>query len=101
GGDFGLQQFLGAGNALDVVGIGVSGNQHLARGEVVIHLPDQIHNLGDRVQIADVNQQKLAAAVDEIDVDPEPTPGLIIQLDDMRKEVLPLQHDLVHLVSGE
>jgi hypothetical protein len=75
-----------------MVGVGVSRDEQLARGQVKIHPAYQIDNLGNRVQVTDVDEKELTAAVDEIDVDPQPPPSLVIQLDDVRKKVLPLQH---------
>ena len=93
GGHLGLEQFLGAGEALDVVGVGVRGDDHLAGGQVEIHLPDQLDDLVDRVEVADVDEQELAAAVDEIDVDAQAPAGLVVHLDDVGEEILPRQHD--------
>ena len=75
-GDFRLHQLLGAGNSLNMIGVSVGGDQHLASGQIEVHLANQIDNLVDGVKIADVDQEKLAAAVDQVDVDPEPPTGL-------------------------
>ena len=93
GGDLRLEQLLGPGHALDVIGVGVRGDDHLAVGQVEIHPANQIDDLVGRFQIADVDQQELAAAVDEIDVDAQPPAGLVVHLDDVREQVLPGQHD--------
>ena len=93
GRDFRLQQLTGPGGALNMVGVGVRGDQHLARRQIEIHLPDQLDDFFHGVEIADVDQQKLAAAVDEIHVYSQPSPGLVVHFDDMGKEIFPLQHD--------
>ena len=85
GGDLGLEQFLGAGDALDVVGVGVRGDDHLAGGQVEVHLADQLDDLVDGVEIADVDEQEFAAAVDEVDVDAQAAAGLVVHLDDVRE----------------
>ena len=93
GGDLRLEQFSGAGDALNVIGVGVRGDQHLAGGQVEIHLANQLDDLVDGVEIADVDQQEFAAAIDEIDIDAQPAAGLVVHLDDVRKEILPWQHE--------
>ncbi len=75
-----------------MVGISVRGDHHLASGQIEIHLPNQLDDLFNRVQVADVNEQKLAAAVDQVDVDPEPPAGLVVHFDDVREQVFPFQH---------
>ena len=89
GGDLGLEQFPGPGQALDVVGVGMRGDHHLAGGQVEVHLADQLDDFVDGFEIADVDQDELAAAVDEIDVDAQPPAGLVVHLDDVREEIFP------------
>src|SRR5262249_59416810 len=79
--------------ALNVVGVGVRGDDHLAGGQVEVHGADEVDDLREGVEPADVDEQELGAAVDEIDVDPQAPAGLVVQLDHVRKEVLPLAHD--------
>ncbi len=85
GGHLGLEQLAGAGHALDVIGVGVRGDDHLAGGQVEVHLADQLDDLVDGVQVADVDEQELAAAVDEVDVDAQAAAGLVVHLDDAGK----------------
>ena len=88
----GFEHVPGPGQALDVIDVGMGGDDHLARGQVEVHLADQLDDLVDRFQQADVDENELGAAVDEVDVDPEPPAGLVVHLDDVRKEIFPSQH---------
>src|SRR5208283_343400 len=85
--------------ALDVVGVGVGGNDHLARGQVKIHLADEFHDLVNRFQVADVDEQEFAAAVDQVNVDPEPAAGLVVHLDDVGEKVFAREHIACHSAS--
>src|SRR5207249_2328211 len=91
--NLGTQQLTGAGDPLNVVGVGMGGDDHLAGGQVEVHAPDQLDDLLHRIEIADVDQDELAAAVDQVDVHPEAPAGLKVHLDDTGEEVLPLEHD--------
>ena len=72
GGHLGLEQLLGLGQPLDVVRVGVGGDEHLALRQIEVHLPDEFDDFGDGVLVADVDQNgQLVAAVDQIDVDAE------------------------------
>ena len=93
GGDLGLEQLAGVGRSLDVVGVGVRGDEHLAGGQVEIHLPDQLDDLVDACRDSRCrSSSELAAAVDEIDVDAQAPAGLVVHLDDVGKEIFPGQH---------
>src|SRR5262249_40776600 len=81
-GHLGLEQLLGAGNPLNVVGIRVRGHNHLARGQVEIHAPNQFNDFVHSFKKTDIDQNEFASAVDEIDIDSEPPTGLVIHLDD-------------------
>ena len=80
-----LKQFAGAGQALDVVGIGVSGDDHLACRQVEIHAANELDDFIDGVKIADIDKHPFAAAVDQVDIDPQTATGLVVHLDDMGK----------------
>src|SRR5204863_6552621 len=64
GADAGLDEFPGLRQSLDVVRVGVGGNQQLAAGQVEVHLPNQVDDLGHRVLVADIDQEPFPAAVD-------------------------------------
>ena len=92
-GDRRLEQLLRLGEALDVVDVGVRGDQRLALGERKIELPDELEALVDRVFVADVDQRPAAVIiVDQIDGAADPPPGLMVQLDDVREDGLALEH---------
>ena len=88
-----LSNLLRLGEALDVVDVGVRGDQRHALRERKIELADDFQALVDRVFVADVDQRPVAVVVvDQIDAATDPPPGLMVQLDDVRKEGLTLEH---------
>src|SRR5579884_2532307 len=93
GSHLGFEDFLSAGEALDVIGVGVRGDNHLAGGQVEIHLANQLDDFVDGIEVADVDEKKLVAAIEKIDVDAQAPAGLVVHLDDSGEEVLPRQHD--------
>ena len=93
GGDRRLEHLLGLGEALDVVDVGVRGDQRLALRERKIELPDDLQALVDRVLVADVDQRPVVVVVvDQVDAATDPPPSLVVQLDDVREQRLTLQH---------
>ncbi len=70
----------------------MGGDDHLAGGQVEVHLADQLDDLPDGILVADVDEQELGAAINEIDVDTQPSAGLVVHLDDVGKQILPRQH---------
>ena len=92
-GDRRLEQLLRLGEALDVVDVGVRGDQRHALREREIELADDLQALVDRVFVADVDQRPVVVVVvDQIDAAADPPPGLMIQLDDVREQGLTLEH---------
>ena len=88
-----LSSLLRLGEALDVVDVGVRGDQRLALREREVELPDDLEALVDRVFVADVDQGPAAVVVvDQVDGAADPPPGLMVQLDDVREEGLTLEH---------
>ena len=69
---------------LNVVGVGVRGEDHLALRQREIHRPDEVDDFVQRLGLTDVEQREFGAAVDEVDVHAEGFPGRDIQLDDVR-----------------
>ena len=88
-----LQGLLEMGQALDVIDVGVGGNDRLAIRKWEIKLPDQFENLIGRVLKADIHQQPLGRIVDQIHIAPQPLAGLVIDLDHMGKNGFTKQHD--------
>jgi hypothetical protein len=86
------EQLAGACHPLNVIGVGVGGNQRFARREIEIHLPNQLDNIVHRIQVTDVNEEEFTAAVNEIDIDAQPAAGLIVHLNDVGEKVLPFEH---------
>ena len=70
-----------------MIGVGVGRDDHLAAGQVEVHLANQFHNLVNGFHVTDIDQQELAAAVDEVDIDPQPAPRLVVHLDDVGEKV--------------
>ena len=77
-----------------MIDVGVRGDQRDALREREIELPDDLQALVDRVFEADVDQRPTAVIiVNQIDAAANPPPRLMIQLDDVRKNGLTLDHD--------
>ena len=53
------------------------------------------------VEVADVDEQEFAAAVDEIDIDSQASAGLVVHLDHVREEIFPRQHDFCSRKKGQ
>jgi hypothetical protein len=87
-----LQSLFEMREALNVIDIGVSGDNCLAIGEGKIELPDQLENLIGRLLKANVDQNPFCPVEDQIHIAPEPLAGLVIDLDDVRKDGLARQH---------
>ena len=87
-----LEPLAGLRQRLDVVGVGVRGDQELALREREVERADEFDHLVERVLLADVDERPLGAAVDEVDVHPERPAGLEVQLDHAGEQVLPLDH---------
>src|SRR5207249_12139716 len=92
-----LEQFAGAGQALDVVGVGVRGDDHLAGRQAEVHAADQVDDLVHGVEVADVDEQPFAAAVDEVEVDAQAAAGLVVHLDDAGEQVFASEHGGTYL----
>src|SRR5262245_48358899 len=89
----GLEPRLGSLEALDVVRVCVGGDDRFALGQAEVHLPDQLDDIVHRFLEPDIDEDVVAVpAVEQVDVDPEPPAGLVVQLDDTGKEVLPALH---------
>ena len=80
------------GKALDVVDVGMRRNQALAVGQGKIELADQLDDRLDGVFEPDVDQHPIRTVVDQVDVAAQPLAGLVVHLDDMRKNGLPCEH---------
>jgi hypothetical protein len=87
-----LQDCLRLGQTLDVVHVGVGGDQRPALGEGEIELPDQLHDLVDVLLEPDVDQGPVPVVVDEIDVAADAPPGLVVHFDHAGKEGPPFEH---------
>jgi len=88
----GPQHLFSFGQALDVIDVGVRGDDRPALRQRKIHVADQFHDLLDRVVVADVDQQPLVGVVNQVHVGPDHMAGLVVHLDDVRKNRLALQH---------
>ena len=84
-----LSSLLDLGQALNVVDVGVRGDQRLAVRQRKIELADQLDDLVDRFLEADVDQQPLVPVEDQIDVAAQALPGLVVHFDDVGKDRLP------------
>ena len=89
-----LQDLIELGQPLDVIDVGVGGDQHPALRQRKIELADQLDDLVDRFLEADVDQQPIGTVVDQIDVAAQPLAGLVVDLDHMGENRFTLQHEL-------
>ncbi len=90
-----LSNLIELGQALDVVDVGMRGDQHLALRERKVELADQLDDLVDRLFVADVDQQPLGPVEDQVDVAAHALAGLVVHFDDVGEDGLPLEHGLV------
>ena len=75
-----------------MIDVGVRRDDHLARGQAIIHLPDQLQHVGQLVEEADVDQGEFRPAINQIDVDAHPALRLVVHLENAREHVTPLDH---------
>ena len=93
--DVGLQRLLDFRQSLNVIDIGVRGDDRFAVRQRKIELADQIDNFVDRFLKADVDQHPFVLVEHQIDVAPQPLPGLVVHFDHVRKNRLALEHVLL------
>ena len=87
-----LSSCVDLGQALNVVDVGVRGDQRLAVRQRKVELANQLDDLVDRLFVADVDQQPFGPVVDQVDVAAQPLTGLVVDFDDVREDRLPLDH---------
>ena len=75
-----------------MVGVGVRGDQQLAVRERKIHLPHQLDDLVDRLFVANIDEHPVRSVEDQIHAATDAMPGLVVQLDHVREDRLPLEH---------
>ena len=92
GHDLALQDLARPRQPLGVVDVGVRGEDHLAGREAEVHLADQLEDVGQLVEEADVDQRVFLAAVDQVDVHAEAASRLDVQLDHAGEDVVALDH---------
>ena len=91
--DGGFQELFRLGHALNVIDVGVSGDQHLALAEREIHVADQLNDFLDGFIEANVDQQPIAAVKNQIDAAAENLPRLEVHFDHIRKNRLAGEHE--------
>ena len=99
GHDRALEDLAGPGQPLDVVHVGMGGDDQLAGREAEVHLPDQLQDVGQLVEEADVDQGVFRAAVDQVDIDPHPAASLVVHLDHAGEQEMPLNHGCIGLLG--
>ena len=75
-----------------MVDVGVGGDNRLALGQREIELADELENFVGGVLEADIDQDPFLGVIDEIDIAAEALTGLMVDLDDVGKDRLPLEH---------
>ena len=74
-GDRRLEQLLDFGQPLDVIHVGVRGNQRLAIRQGEVELTDNLHDLVDGLVEADIDQQPLALVVHQVNIAAQAAPA--------------------------
>ncbi len=92
GRDIGAQKLLGLRQPLNVVDVGVGGDERFALRKREVELADQLHNLVHCLVIADVDQQPLLGVVNHVNITSQHLPRLKIRLDHMRENGLANEH---------
>jgi hypothetical protein len=59
---------------------------------VEVHLANQIDDFVHRVKKADIDEGKLTAAVDQVNIDSQTAPRLVVHFDDVGEYVFALEH---------
>jgi hypothetical protein len=91
--ELGLEDLLGLGHALDVVDVGVRGDQRDALREGEVELADDFEALVDGVFVADVDQGPAAIIiVNQVDRAADAAAGLLVELDDVGEDGVALEH---------
>jgi hypothetical protein len=88
-----LQDLLRFRQSLDVIHVRMGGHQRRALGKRKVHLSNEIDDLVHGIFIPEV--------VDQVHVAANNLAGLVIHLDDIRKNRLPLQHECRFLGCGD
>lgn len=90
--DSGLEQLLGFGETLNVVDVGVGGDECLAVREGEVEHADGLYDFVDDFLVANVDQNPLVLVIDEVDVAPENATQLVIDFDDVWENGFALKH---------
>jgi hypothetical protein len=78
---------------LDMVDVGVGGDQRHALGKGKIELADNLQALIDRIFIADVDESPIVVVVvDQINAATDPAASLVVQLNDVREQGLTFEN---------
>lgn len=81
--DGGLEQLFGFREALDMVDVGVGGNECLAVGEGEVEHSDRLDDFVDDFLVANVDQNPLVLVIDEVDVATEHATQLVVDFDNV------------------
>jgi hypothetical protein len=87
-----LEQLFCFGEALNVVYIGVGGDECLAVGEGEVEHPNRLHDFVDDFFVANVDQNPLVLVIDEVDIATENSPQLVVDFDDVWENRFALKH---------
>ena len=83
---------LGLRQPLDVIDVGMRGDEGPAGREGEIELTDHLHDLVDGLGVADVDEHPVAVVINQIDVATDPPARLVVHLDDTGENRAALEH---------
>ena len=89
-----FQALAGRSQPLDVIGVRVRRDQHLALGQREIELADQLDHFVECVILPDIDERPFVPAVDQIDIHAERLGCLKIQFNHTGEEIFPGDHFL-------
>ncbi len=92
GGDRGFENLFGFGEALDVVDVGVRGDERLAFAKRKVEFADEVDDVVDGVFVADVEEGPCVVVVDQVGAAGDAAARLMVEFDDVGEEGSPLEH---------
>ena len=77
--------------------VGMGGDEVLALRQFEIEVANEIDHIADGIEVANIYEGKLAAAINEVDVHPQLAAGLVVQFDDVgiTEKILAFEHAVI------
>ena len=87
-----LEDRLGLGEPLDVIDVGVRGNERLALRQREVQLADEFDDLVNALFVADVDQRPVTVVVHEVYVAADPPAGLVVHFNHTGEDGMAFEH---------